>query len=206
MAENVKKIYVQVAVSLPIKGTFTYTVSGDNRAMVTVGKRVLVPFSGRKVTGYILRLIQPEERKGLKNIITVIDPYPLFPETMVAFFEWLSRYYRYPIGLVIKTALPAGLNVRIPNGKQIPLQGWLDRVGISKKTFVTLKKSFPTDESFLTPKRAPRNEEAFLELMATTREISLSEIKTTFSNSNRTIGFCWSGNSHMLSCTNSYRI
>ncbi|GAJ04087.1 unnamed protein product, partial [marine sediment metagenome] len=98
MDKSIPKIYVQIAVALPVSGTFTYTVTGDLADKAGVGKRVLVSFSGRKVTGYILRIIQHENRKGLKDIINIIDPYPLFPPNMVEFFEWLSSYYLYPIG------------------------------------------------------------------------------------------------------------
>ena len=71
MVASLQKIYVQVAVALPVSGTFTYTVTGDLIKRAGVGKRVLIPFSGRKVTGYILRIIPPKDRKGLKDIINI---------------------------------------------------------------------------------------------------------------------------------------
>ena len=182
MVEASEKIYVQVAVPLPVSRTFTYTVTGDLKEKVGVGKRVLISFSGRKVTGYILRIIPPEDRRGLKDILNVIDPYPLFPPNMVAFFEWLSNYYLYPIGMVIKTALPTGLSVNIPDGKAMSPKGWLDRVGILKRVFITVRKGATIDRSFFDPKRAPRNEPEFLEMIIKKGEISLREVKETFSN------------------------
>ena len=182
MPEAFPKIYVQVAVALPISGTFTYTVTGEFIEKAAVGKRVLVPFSGRKVTAYILRIIPPEKREGLKDIITVIDTYPLFPPHMVEFFEWLSNYYLYPIALVIKGALPTGLNVRIPDGEKMPSKGWLDRVGLLKMVFITVKKGATIDRSLFDRRRSPRNEDEFLEMMSKKKEVSLREIKTTFTN------------------------
>ncbi len=182
MPESLHKLYIQVAVALPISGTFTYTVTGELVGKVAVGKRALVPFSGRKVTAYILRIIPPEKREGLKDIITVIDTYPLFPPRMVEFFEWLSNYYLYPIGLVIKGALPTGLNVRIPDGEKMPSKGWLDRVGLLKMVFITLKKGVIVDRSLFDRRRSPRNEDEFLEMMSKKKEVSLREIKTTFTN------------------------
>jgi len=195
MAEALEKIHVQVAVALPVSGTFTYTVAGGLTENAGVGKRVLISFSGRKVTGYILRIIAPENRKGLKDILNIIDPYPLFPPNMVAFFEWLSNYYLYPIGLVIKAALPTGLNVNIPSGKEMPPRGWLDRVGLLKRAFITVKKGPTIDRSLFDPKRVPRppslslrrggrarNEPEFLEMMIKRREISLREVKSAFDN------------------------
>ena len=182
MPEAFPKIYVQVAVALPISGTFTYTVPEDLIEKVAVGKRVLVSFSGRKITAYILRIIPPEKRKGIKDITTVIDAYPLFPPQMVEFFEWLSQYYLYPIGLVIKGALPTGLNVRTPEGTRMPSNGWLDRVGLLKMVFITKKKGATIDRSLFDRKRLPRNEDDFLEMMIKKKEVSLHEIKNAFSN------------------------
>jgi len=182
MVEASEKIYAQVAVALPVNGTFTYTVTGDLKEKVGVGRRVLISFSGRKVTGYILRIIPPEDRRGLKDVLNIIDPYPLFPPNMVEFFEWLSNYYLYPIGMIIKTALPTGLNVNIPDGKEMAPKGWLDRVGILKRVFITVRKGVTIDRSFFDPKRAPRNEREFLEMIIQRREISLREVRETFNN------------------------
>jgi primosomal protein N' (replication factor Y) len=182
MSESLPKIYIQVAVALPISGTFTYTATGELIEKIAVGKRALVPFSRREVTGYILRIIPSENREGVKDIITVIDAYPLFPPHMVQFFEWLSNYYLYPIGLVIKGALPTGLNVRIPDGEKMPSKGWLDRVGLLKMIFISVKKGATIDESLFDRKRLPRNEDEFLKMMIKKREVSLREIKATFPN------------------------
>jgi primosomal protein N' (replication factor Y) len=182
MPEAPNRTYIQVAVALPVSGTFTYRVTGDLRDRVEVGKRVLVPFSRRKVTGYILRIIPPEDRRGLKDILDVIDPYPLFPPTMVEFFEWLSNYYLYPIGLVIKTALPAGLNVNIPGSRVMPFKGWLDRVGLLKMVFISVKKGATLDGSLFEAKKTPRNEPEFLEMITKRKELSLREVRNTFKN------------------------
>jgi len=182
MPESLQKIYIQVAVALPISDTFTYTVTGELIEEVAVGKRALVPFSGRKITAYILRIIPPGKRKGIKDIITIIDTRPLFPPQMVEFFEWLSHYYLYPIGLVIKGALPTGLNVRIPDRTRMPSRGWLDRVGLLKMVFITLKKGTTIDRSLFDRKRLPKNEDEFLEMMIKKKEVSLREINSAFSN------------------------
>ncbi len=182
MPETFPKIYVQVAVALPINGTFTYTVTGELIEKVAVGKRALVSFSGRKITAYILRIIPLEKRRGVKDIITVIDEYPLFPSQMVEFFEWLSHYYLYPIGLVIKSALPTGLNVRTPDGTRMPPKGWLDRVGLLKMVFIAVRKGATIDRSLFDRKRLPRNEDEFLEMMIKKKEIPLREIKNAFRN------------------------
>ena len=181
MTEDLKKIFVQVAVALPVNGTFTYTLSADLQNGSPVGKRVIVPFSRRKVTGYILRVIPPEDRKGLRDVTSIIDFHPLFPSDMVPFFEWLSDYYHYQIGLVIKTALPSGLNVRTPKDKHLPPQGYVDKVGVLKRVFIAPAEGAPYPPVTLSDGQA-RNEHAFLEMIFQKGELSLAEVGKGFKN------------------------
>jgi primosomal protein N' (replication factor Y) len=106
---------VEVAVGLPVWKTFTYRVPWVIKEQIAVGKRVLVPFRRRKVTGYVLSFpvpipdqLNPEK---LKDVIDVLDEFALFDEAMLLFFRWISTYYVYPLGEVIKTGLPPGLTV-----------------------------------------------------------------------------------------------
>ena len=181
MTEELERTFIQVAVALPVKGAFTYTLPADRTKRSLVGKRVIVPFSRRNVTGYILRVIPPEDRKGLRDIKSIIDLHPLFPSDMVPFFEWLSDYYHYPIGLVIKTALPSGLNVRTPPDKHLPSQGYVDKVGVLKRIFVAPAENAPYPPVTLVDVQA-RNEQAFLEMIFQQEEVSLAQIGKVFKN------------------------
>jgi primosomal protein N' (replication factor Y) len=114
---------LEVAVAAPLWQTLTYLFGDDNddsAGVIPVGKRVLVPLGNRRVTGYVLGLL-PEEDVGykLRAVIEVLDPEPLFPVNLIPFFRWVASYYHYPLGEVIKTALPGGLAPR--SGKQLLL-------------------------------------------------------------------------------------
>lgn len=75
-----------------------------------VGCRVLVPLGRRLVTGYVLGPSPPLDPKTkIRPISSILDSQPLFPATMVPFFRWITEYYHYPLGEVIRGALPAGL-------------------------------------------------------------------------------------------------
>ncbi len=104
--------YIEVAVAIPVFQTFTYSAPESLAGYVTVGKRVLVPFGRRRVTGYVLGAGQDVDHKEVKSVLDVLDEQPLFPSVMVSFFRWISDYYKYPLGEVIKNALPGGLNIR----------------------------------------------------------------------------------------------
>ena len=105
------RAYIEVAVALPVFQTFTYGVSENVSAFIAIGKRVLVPFGQRRVTGYILDTHDTAVEKDVKLVLDVLDEDPLFPESMIPFFKWIADYYKHPIGDVIKTALPGGLNL-----------------------------------------------------------------------------------------------
>lgn len=103
--------YIEVAVALPVYHTFTYSAPESFQTFVAVGKRVLVPFGRRRVTGYIFDQDRQIADKEIKPILDVLDEQPLFPSAMVPFFRWIADYYKYPVGEVVKNALPGGLNV-----------------------------------------------------------------------------------------------
>lgn len=102
---------VKIALAIPVKETFSYAVPKNLDSQIDIGFRVLVPFKNRKVTGYILEKGQENQEKDLKEILEVLDPEPLFHRNLVPFFKWMADYYLYPIGHLIQSALPGGLNV-----------------------------------------------------------------------------------------------
>lgn len=112
--KNKTAVCLKIAVSLPVKGTFSYAVPECLVPQARVGCRALVPFGSQKVTGYILERIPPDRPdngvNGLKEILEVLDSEPLFHPMQVSFFEWMANYYFHPIGRVIRSALPGGLN------------------------------------------------------------------------------------------------
>ena len=102
---------IEVAIALPVYNTYVYSVPEHLLSLVSPGKRVLVPFGRRRVTGYILGEYHKNDRKEIKQILDVMDEEPLFFSCMIPFFRWTADYYLHPMGDVIKCALPGGLNI-----------------------------------------------------------------------------------------------
>ncbi len=110
--------FLEVAVTVPLENTLTYSVSAQHEDVETnlarrslVGRRVLVSLGNRRVTGYVVSL-QPtplETAYKIKEILEFLGDAPIFHENLVPFFRWVASYYHYPLGLVMKTALPGGL-------------------------------------------------------------------------------------------------
>ena len=114
--------WYEVAVAAPITGSLTYSRPEGVSGSLPIGIRVLVPLGNRLVTGYLLGPAAVDHERStfkVKAIVDLLDPDPLFPEELVPFFRWLAGYYHYPLGEVIRTALPGGLIVR--SGREIVL-------------------------------------------------------------------------------------
>jgi primosomal protein N' (replication factor Y) len=109
------KEIVEVAVGLPVFKTFHYRIPEKMRNSLQIGMRVLVPFKGRKVTGFSIDLLE-EPPKGieekLREVEDLLDEAPLIDPPMLRFYRWISDYYLYPLGEVIKTGLPPGLQLK----------------------------------------------------------------------------------------------
>ena len=106
--------FLEVAVTAPLEHTLTYSVSEQHEDIETghlVGRRVLVSLGNRKVTGYVVsrRPAPLETTYKIKQILEFLGDTPIFHENLVPFFRWVANYYHYPLGLVMKTALPGGL-------------------------------------------------------------------------------------------------
>ncbi len=102
------QMFVSVVTNIPSDKTFTYIVPLEMAQSIAVGKRVLVPFGKRRVTAYIVGVMQTSPLEKLKEIIRILDDEPLFGEADLLFFRWASDYYLYPLGMTIHEILPSG--------------------------------------------------------------------------------------------------
>ncbi len=109
---------LEIAVAAPLDYSLTYSLprrelGGDGGDAPLIGRRVLVPLAGRRVTGYVLEQdVTASGEYAIRDILEILDSQPLFPPGLIPFFRWIARYYHYPLGEVIRSALPAGLAPR----------------------------------------------------------------------------------------------
>jgi primosomal protein N' (replication factor Y) len=105
------KMY-EVAVVAPLFKTLTYAEPGEGDRELRPGQRVLVPLGRRLATGYILGPAEDaagEHGYAVKPVAELLDPAPVFPPELIPFYRWIAEYYHFPLGEVIRTALPGGL-------------------------------------------------------------------------------------------------
>ncbi len=103
--------YLEVAVPLPVSGTFTYSVPQNLAARAAVGTRVLIPFGRRKVTGFVVGRSDEADVEGIRDIVDVLDVDPVLDDRMITLTRWIADYYLAPWGEVLRTALPPGINM-----------------------------------------------------------------------------------------------
>lgn len=100
---------VSVALPLPLFRTFTYEVADADAARAQVGMRAVVPFRNRKQIGVIVGEDQPRDGIKPKRVESLPDTQPILSAAMLDLCRWLADYYIVPLGVAIRTALPAAL-------------------------------------------------------------------------------------------------
>lgn len=104
----------EVALNVPLRRTFDYSLTPGQAARVLPGSRVIVPF-GPRIRGGILVALKGESNlpaARLKPVQQVTSGPPLVGAELLAFTKWVSDYYFCGWGEVLEAALPSGLGVR----------------------------------------------------------------------------------------------
>src|SRR5215468_478980 len=104
-------LFCDVALPIPLDRMFTYEVNG---VVPVVGARVLVPFSGQRLMGVVMRVHDdpPAEDFEIKPVQQVLDDAALLPDELMELARWIAQYYVAPLGEVLRGMLPLGAEVK----------------------------------------------------------------------------------------------
>ena len=111
---------VSVAVSLPFYGALTYEVPDELIERVAAGSRVVVPVRGRREMGFVIGEAAARDGVKAKKIFAAPDAEPAVDASLLELCKWVAEYYFAPLGVVLRTALPAALTgpaTPVPNPK-----------------------------------------------------------------------------------------
>ncbi len=102
--------FVEVALPLPLFQTFTYAVEEGLANPVAVGSRVVVPLRNGKEIGIVVGTsdASPLKRKP-KAVLDSPDAEPAVGPHLLELCKWMADYYIVPLGVTLRTALPAAL-------------------------------------------------------------------------------------------------
>lgn len=106
-------LFAEIVVFSALEKTLHYQIPLELRSRANPGTHVIVPLGRREALGLILRvgksLPQALEAITLRPVLSVVDQVPVVPHELLRICRWVSTYYFYPLGEVLKTALPSGI-------------------------------------------------------------------------------------------------
>src|SRR6202453_1358870 len=108
-------LYCDVALPVPLDRVFTYSVNGATTGSdPVVGARVLVPCSGQKLMGVVVRVHEdaPVDGFEIKPVQQVLDEAALLPDELMKLAGWIASYYVARLGEVLRGMLPLAAEVK----------------------------------------------------------------------------------------------
>ena len=134
-------MFVDIAFPISSYTIFTYSVPHEFRNQIDIGSRVTAPLGKRRTTGIIIGFPKKPVFSGvIKNITSLVDPYPVLDESLWKLIQWMSTYYFTPIGQVAKTVLPAQLSIKYsPLPNKVTFNSWPRANADIKKHITTTK-------------------------------------------------------------------
>lgn len=104
--------YVDVVIPLPLPKMLSYRLPEEYREVAVSGMRALVPVGKSKIyTGIIFSVHQHTPEFETRDILSLLDEYPVVTEIQMKLWEWIGWYYLCTFGDVMKSALPSGLKI-----------------------------------------------------------------------------------------------
>ena len=97
--------YYDIAISIPIRETFTY----QSKEIIKSGSRVAVKFRNKDIVGYVVKKLDDKPDFLTTDISEILDREPIFKPSDMQIILWLADYYHHPIGEVFDTFCPPAL-------------------------------------------------------------------------------------------------
>ncbi len=104
-------LFCDVVLPVPLDRSFTYGLNGRE---AEVGARVLVPFSGQRLVGFVVRVHDEPSPAGVevKPIDRLLDEVAILSTDLLDLGRWVAEYYCAPLGEVLRGMVPLGAEVR----------------------------------------------------------------------------------------------
>jgi primosomal protein N' (replication factor Y) len=120
--------YFELVFDLPLTRRFAYRA--DEKGEAAVGKRAMVPFGRREMTGFIVGECaeKPDglDEAAIKTIRRVVDKEPVFGGGEIELAQWIAGFYLCAEGEALSALLPSGRRT-----KSLPAFG-VDEEAISR--------------------------------------------------------------------------
>lgn len=163
--EKIADIYINIPVK-SIARPYTYLIP-EQFDILKTGCRVLVPFGGRIMEGFIIKIRDNDEtvdRAKLKEIKDVLDTQPWFTPDMYATAKWMADFYLCSLGETMRLFIPGKNSVKIRpvfniSEKKPSAKDWQKLSAVQQRLYkyleafkntdlLALRRSFGTNENF----------------------------------------------------------
>ncbi len=106
-----KNVYIKIALPIAIDQLFTYQLKSYQNESNLIGRRALVSFANRSLTGVIVDYDgNPSSDYVIKEVTELIDDEPIFDASVIKLCSWIAEYYMASLGETLKAALPQGMS------------------------------------------------------------------------------------------------
>lgn len=168
-----QKKFARVAIDSPLRRIFDYRIP-EAGSTFEVGQRVLVPFGRRDVTGIVVGVSHHTDldTARLKSIHRQLDERAIFDPLTFSLIRWAARYYHYPLGAALFSALPPALRRTNEAASNKSDYGW------------QLNKDIHSDQQL---SRAPKQAEIVDWLKSHPGPVTHTALKSKFPNSQSSI-------------------
>lgn len=105
----------EIFVNLPVKRiaqAYSYRVP-ESLSRVGAGWRVVVPFGGRRVEGFVVEVTEAEDNGRLKDVIEAVDDEAWFTPQMTEAARRLADFYLCPAAEIMRLFMPGKSGVKI---------------------------------------------------------------------------------------------
>lgn len=138
---------VRVAVPVHLYDCFDYLLSESQYQQAQVGARVTVSFGRQNLVGIIIEKLAPDAPIAphikLKSITELLDDAAIFDANSLKLLTWASKYYQFPLGEVLHSALPSLLRQGRPYNLLARMWRVLDLIAENK-----IKRSEKQQEAY----------------------------------------------------------
>ncbi|GAI29008.1 unnamed protein product, partial [marine sediment metagenome] len=100
--------YAEVSVNSPVAQRRTFSYAIPSGLSIDVGQAVWVPFGDKLLQGIVLELSDYPAVEETREIVGVIEPYPLLSPPHVLLAQWISEHYLSPLFDAVALMLPPG--------------------------------------------------------------------------------------------------
>jgi primosomal protein N' (replication factor Y) len=174
------ELYAEIAVRYAVDRLFVYLVPPRLRGEELPGRRALVPFGKKILTGYVIDTTHETSVSNPKSLIDLLDERPILSRPLLDLARWMAAYYSAPLGRVIRTMLPAGMEVQ--SRAMVHLANDIEENGLTDDTKRIIDSFFAHGPVPLHRLRAGIGAARFKKffnqgMLATTQELSPPKVK-----------------------------